>query len=170
MTDKNQDYKERHKEWRKISVTQLSNTNNILLTISAGLLAFCFDKELFKKIHLDTTQGIYWTHFFYVAAIISLALSMAFGIGVLFSRLYDFRISRHLSLTRKRLYTKKQELLPDHDLGDINMCDRLTGIFQVLFIKLPFITKTDIDNFQSGGELTTKFNSLRRLSKILGSA
>jgi len=170
MTEKNQDYKERYKEWREISVTQLSTTNNILLTISAGLLAFCFDKEIFKKITIDTTQSICWTHFFYAASIISLAISMTFGIGVLFTRLYDFRISRHLALTRKRLYSKKQALLPDNDLGDINWCDRINGIFQILFIKLPFITKTEIDSFESGRQLTTNFNKLRRLSNILGSA
>lgn len=170
MTDKNQDYKERYKEWREISVTQLSATNNILLTISAGLLAFCFDKELFKKIHIDTTQSICWANLFYVASIITLALSMTFGIGVLISRLYDFRISRHLALTRKRLYTKRQRLLPDNDLGNIEMWDRIVGIFQVLFVKLPFISKTDIDNFQTDGKLITNFNTLRRLSNVLGSA
>jgi hypothetical protein len=170
MTEKNQDYTERYKEWREISVTQLSATNNILLTISVGLLAFSFNKEEFNKIHFDTAQSICWTHFFYVASIISLALSMTFGIAVLFSRLYDFRISRHLALTRKRLYSKKQGLLPDDDLGEINMMDRLVGISKVLFIKLPFVTKTQIDNYQSGGQLTTDFNSLRRLANVLGAA
>ena len=45
MKDELQDYKDRHIFWTETSVTQLSNVNNLLLTISTGFLAFCFDKR-----------------------------------------------------------------------------------------------------------------------------
>jgi hypothetical protein len=170
MTDKLQEYKERHKQWTEVSLEQLSTTNNLLLTISSGLLAFCFDKDLFKQIHIDTSQSIKWTQFFYVASIATLACSIALGIGVLFSRLYDFKISRHIAQTRKRVYAKHNQMLPANDLDTPTTGDRIKAMFRIVFSQLPFINKSDVDSYQSGGQLTNNFNDLRRLSNILGSA
>jgi hypothetical protein len=170
MTDKIQEYTGRHRVWADISVTQLSTTNNLLLTISAGLLAFCFDKDTFRQIHIKFSESINWTQFFYISSIVVLAFSITFGICVLVTRLYDFRISRHLALTRKRVYAKSSKPLPDNDLGGYSAGGRVKALFNVLFCRLPFISKIAVDNFEPGGQLTTDFNSLRRLSKVLGSA
>lgn len=171
MADKLQDYKDRHKDWTDISLSQLSTTNNLLITISTGLLVYCFDKETFRKIIINTSQSIIWSHFFYVASIGALTISIAYGIGVLFSRLYDFRISRHITLVRKRVFEDHAEAtLPDDDLGEFNFCHRIVAIFQIIFIKLPFINKTDLIDYKTGGQVTKDFNKLRRISKILGLA
>ena len=61
MIDKEKlnEYKQRHKEWRDISVTQLSNTNNILLTLSSGLLAFYLVNSKTLHFHLDFSENIF---------------------------------------------------------------------------------------------------------------
>ncbi len=50
MEDKINEYKERHKNWRDISIIQSSNANNILLTLSAGLSVLWFDAKNFTNI------------------------------------------------------------------------------------------------------------------------
>lgn len=176
MTDKLQEYKNRQKEWRDISVTQLSNTNNILLTLSSGLLAFCIDKEKAFKFHIDLSQRVDWLATTYWISIFLLGLSIAYGIGVLFSRLYDFRISRHIALTRQRFYkvyetddTHKKELSYD-DLGDFSCTDRIIALGQILFCKLPFITLDEIKKITDQKKFDEKFERLRRTADILGTA
>lgn len=150
MTDKLQELKSRQKEWRDISVTQLSNTNNILLTLSSGLLAFCIEKGKANKFYIDFSQSINWLATTYWVSIFFLGLSITFGIGVLLTRLYDFRISRHIALTRQRFYrvyeraNKHKKELPYDDLGDFSWNDRIHALGQILFCKLPFITLGEI--------------------------
>lgn len=169
--DKLNEYKQRQKEWREISITQLSNTNNILLTISAGLMAFSFDKNKITNIYLDLNHDISWVKATYVIAILLLAISMCYGISVLISRLYDFRISRHIALTRQRVYEHQDgKTLKDDDLGEFGFCDRICAFCQVVFCKLPFIKIDETKKAQYGQTLNDSFMKLRKLSRILGTA
>lgn len=182
------EYKQRHKEWRDISVTQLSNVNNILITLSTGLLALGLKSE--KGNDISCPEKI---------SFILLAISICYGIAVLFSRLYDFRISRHITLTRQRFYKEqrkedkedkdrllspwlrgnyevidknkedKDRLLPDNNLGKFNYCDRIITFLQILMCKIDFINKDDIET-KPITEIKSRFNSLRKKSKILGEA
>lgn len=165
--DKLSDYKQRQREWRDISVTQLSNTNNILLTLSAGLLAFCFDKSQITQIHFSSNGDFSWFVTTYVLAISFLGISMFYGLSVLFSRLYDFRISRHLALSRQRFHPKT---FSDSDLGEVNFCHRINALSKVLFFKIPFLTSDEIKKIKNETELRDKFDKLRGTAKILGSA
>ena len=109
MSDKLQEYKNRQREWRDISVTQLSNTNNILLTLASGLFIFGIEKSELCIIYIDFSFGIDWLVATFWSSIFLLGLSILYGVGVLLCRLYDFRISRHIALTRQRFLsiTKK---------------------------------------------------------------
>ena len=86
------------------------------------------------------------------------------------SRLYDFRISRHIALTRKRVYKKHTEVLSESDLGAISSWDIISGQFNVMFKKIEFITIENVDSFEANKEsFNSKFNLLRRQSKVIGS-
>ena len=163
--EQNKEYTERQKDWRTISVTQLSNANNILLTLSTGLLAFCFEKPHVSKIYIDTRDDISYTNLSFISSIILLGLSIGYGIAVLFSRLCDFRISRQIALTRQRT----KIVLPDQDLGKFNSCDRIKIFMKVLFKELPFISKEEIAKMNDK-DLKAKFNELRKICHILGTA
>lgn len=163
-----EDYKQRQKDWAERSVTQLSNANNILITISAGLLAFCFEKNTFRSLYLSLDAKVDWALFFYVLSILLLVISIAYGLSVLLSRLYDFRISRHLALTRQRVFKLHSLSLPADDLGPVIFVDRITIIFQIFFVRLPFITKTELVSYSQGGQTEINFNSLRKYSNVLG--
>lgn len=172
------EYKQRHREWRDISVTQLSNTNNILLTLASGLLVFSFDKNKVLPIHLCSSNKIDWPVFTYAASVILMFFSIAYGIAVLVSRIYDFRISRNLALTRQRFYkndiqktirNKNSGTLPDNDLGKFYAFDRMRELKQIAFKEPLLISTKEIDEL-SKIDLKRKFQNLRRISKILGSA
>jgi len=169
-SDKLQEFKNRQKEWRDISVTQLSNTNNILLTLSSGLLAFCIEKEKAFKFRIDLCKEIDWLATTYWVFIFLLGLSITYGIGVLLSRLYDFKISRHIALTRQRFYEKHELGLSYEDLEDSSCNDRMCVLIQILFCKLPFITRKEIENIVDQEKVKDKFKRLRTMANILGKA
>ena len=167
--DKLNDYKQRHSEWQNISVTQLSNTNNILLTLSSGLLVYYFNKSTIIHIHVDikNIDNIVTT---YAISMVLLFLSMTYGIAVLISRLYDFRISRHIALTRQRMYEKNTKMLSDDDFEEFNFCDRIKALVKVIFCKLPFIKLDEIKKLEDEVNLKKNFKKLIRIYTILGSS
>lgn len=160
------EYKQRHKEWRDISVTQLSNVNNIFITLSTGLLAFII-KNRTEDIYFVFCGCIDWSDASFVIAVILMCISIICGIGVLFSRLYDFRISRHLALTRQRFYDKQIKVFKDKDYEEhkkkekYTFCDRLDALKKINRINISQEDETD---------MRKKFNELKERSYILGEA
>lgn len=175
MTDKLQELKQRQKEWRDITVTQLSNTNNILITLASGLFVFCIGNAKTPTFHIEFSQSIDWLAATYWASIFLLGLSIAFGICVLLTRLYDFRISRHIALTRQRFYrayekntNNNKKELPYDDLGDFSCIDRVSVLVQILFCKLPCLTPDRLEKRQNGRRFkpsNSKFYTLTAMDK-----
>lgn len=173
MTDKLQEYKERQKDWRDISISQLATANNILLTLASGLIVFCIDKKKVNaSIHFDFTQTINWQLLTYWISILLLGLSIFYGLCVLLIRLYDFRITRHISLTRQRFYKVNQENankeLPYTDFGKFKIKDRIKAIFKITFCELPFINPEDAKKINGNDNLLKNFQYLRKTADILG--
>lgn len=161
-------YDNRMKEWYKISVTQISNTNTIIFTLASGLLIFCIDKKPNEKIYFELLTPLNWKIVFYLTSISLLSISIIFGVGVLFARLYDFKITRQIVLTRKRVYEKYKKKLPNNDFDDEECTDRIKALFTLIFSKFKFIPKNKISNDLEG--VKAEFEGLRRLSQIMGSA
>jgi hypothetical protein len=167
------EYQQRQKEWRDISTNQFSVTNNILITLSAGYLALAFDKAKLEGLSIKLQAKIDWPLVFYLSTLLLIIASIIIGVSVMFSRLYDARLSRYIALTRQRFYKKYKKGLPDSEseLGPIHFWDRLKSLCSVLFMKLDFMTKEDIDNFNSSEKsFKERFNKLRRQARILGTA
>lgn len=158
-SDKLNEYKQRHKEWRDISVAQLSNVNNIFITLSTGLLALglssCENKNNFTCMEK--------------ISFILLTISTCYGIAVLFSRIFDFRISRHLALTRQRFYYKHEVKLPDEYLGKSDYTDRIEAFWKIIFREIDFINKDEIET-KPTQDTKNRFNKLRKKADILGNA
>lgn len=173
MVDKLQEYKDRQKEYRNISILQLSTVNNVLLTLSSGLFVFCIDKKKTTEIHFNFCHSINWQVTTYWSSVLILGASIFFGLGVLFSRLYDFRISRHISLTRLRFYKEHKDAdkkeLPYNDFGKFKTSDRVLALFNCIFCELPFINSDNAKNILENDKLKTDFQNLRRTADILGS-
>jgi hypothetical protein len=144
--DKYKEYSERHKEWSNMAVNQLSVTNNLLFTLASGFFVFCVEQKKYKNLHFGLSN-FSAEYTFYMLAITCIVISIFCGTIVIFTRLYDFRISRHIALARKR---ESKE----------NKCSSLCNI---LFGTLIFVKDEEVRT-----EKVKKLNVLRRLAHILG--
>src|SRR5690606_16054713 len=164
-TDKLNEYKQRYKEWRDISVTQLSNVNNILITLSTGFLIFAVEnkKSDFSFSCITLNNVLFGT------SIVFMCFSVGYGIVVLFSRLYDFRISRHLALCRQRFYNTHKHALPDNYLGKSDYTDRIKVFWGTILRKIDFINQEEIKTGRNQS-IKDRFNKLREKADVLGKA
>lgn len=170
MNDKLAEYTQRHKEWRDISTTQLSAANNILVTISSGYLILIFEKARLSEFHIDINSNIDWGISIYFVSVLLTIFAIFLGVLVMINRLYDFRISRHIALTRKRIYKKYSEKLPESSLGIISKWNILNEQLNIIFKKIDFISLDEIESFKANKvAFENKFNRLRRQSKVIGS-
>jgi len=165
MGDELNNYIERHRTWQNNTINQLSFANNFLLTISIGFLAYVFREE--KNI-----QTLFDKSIFNLLTLICVILAIYEGILVIISRLYDFRISRHISLVRKRFYNKMRnemvKTLPHSDFPKPNLCVRVNAIRKIIFCKVEFLTQREILKLKEKKLNMERFNSLRELSNTLG--
>jgi hypothetical protein len=171
--NKIEDYKNRYKEWRDLSVNQLSNVNNVFTSLSIGFLALIFKPKLFIDLTISVPDAELKPTILCFSLLI-LVLSILFGLFVLLTRLNDFRISRHLALTRQRtlcFYESKKGLLPNNrnDDNDFNFCDRLKAFCKIIFCRIEFVTREDIEK-KEVSIVKKKFERLQKLSDILGIA
>lgn len=169
MTDKLEEYRQLQKEWRDISTAQLSIANNILITISSGYLALIFDKNEIRKIKINTSNDFDWSLIFYCGSIFLTLIAILLGLLVLLNRLYDFRISRHIALTRKRFLEKHKEPIEPSSIGEISFFDILVEQKNLFFKNIDFIPVEEIEKFKENkNQFTKRFNRLRRQAKVFG--
>jgi hypothetical protein len=171
MTEKLLEYKKRHIRWQNFTITQLGYTNNIIFTISIGFLAFAFDKDFLTTFSTSQESAFSWEMFFYLSTIFCLLLSIGFGIATSLSRLYDFRITRHIALTRQIYceYCDNENCsLPDYDFPNPKFKELLGVYFKIIFRELKFLSIKETRKLRKQPDLIKKFNHLRRLSHTLG--
>lgn len=152
-----------HSAWRDIAVTQLSNANNTILGFSTGFIVFCLDKCDTIRFNLNFSSEFEKSKLFFGFCLLSLLFSIFYGISVLVSRLYDFKITRHVTLTRLR----SDKSLEYNEFEKTNMSDRIGALFQVFYKDFKFIPKDVAKNLKAKDD---KFESLRKLSFVLGEA
>jgi hypothetical protein len=157
------DIRQSHSAWRDIAVAQLSNANNTILGFSTGFIVFCLDKCDTIRFNLNIYSEFEKSKLFFGLCLLSLLFSIFYGISVLVSRLYDFRITRHVTLTRLR----SVESLEYSEFEKTNMCDRIGALFQVFCKDFKFIPKDVAKDLKAKDG---KFESLRKLSFVLGEA
>lgn len=179
MTETENSYIERHRHWQDQAINQLSTANNFMLTISIGLLAFCFDKNVFVEMEFCICAcKIDWSLTLHFFALLFLTVAIMYGMAVLITRLYDFRITRNLTLTRQRFYKENEKritdenpkaaLLPAADFSYPGFRKRMKAIFKVIFVEIDLLTKTESLEVKTNEYTLNKFNSLREFSFTLG--
>ena len=171
MDDKLNEYKERHVRWQDITLTQLGYTNNIILTLTIGFLAFAFDKEFLSTFSCAKDSIFSLKMCFYILTILSIIISIAYGVMTSLSRLYDFRITRHIDLTRQRFYDDCKNIpkaLPAYDFPKPIFKLRFKTLCHVLFRQIDFIDKKEIKDLLKNQQTKKNFNELRRTANTLG--
>ena len=100
--DKLEEYKERHLRWQQTTITQMGFVNNMLIALAIGFLAVTFKNNQFVGTKLWNNGEFDWDLVFNGLVLISLFLSVCHGILTALSRLYDFRITRNITLNNPK--------------------------------------------------------------------
>lgn len=178
------EYSERHRFWTDLAVKQTTFSSNILLTISIAVFGYFFVNRgaVYKVLVLDFTLPINWSVSIFIAGTLFIFFSMLFGLSVSFTRLYDFRLTRHILLTRKRAM-KEYYRLPDGKLRKENLYHSFIGFLCIVFkfdnykIKKGEVSVKKTENSHNNAppfnlhpskELRKKFNYLRNRSDSFG--
>lgn len=100
------EYRKRFIRWQQLTQTQLSNTNNLILTFALGFLGFALSKT---GLRIPTCCCLFFpTVFGYLLLLISLLT----GLLLTINRLYDFRNTKDIvKLKRDRFKNKNDETL-----------------------------------------------------------
>lgn len=177
-------YSERHRFWADQAVKQTTFSNNILLTISIAVLGYFFVNRgvIYKILVFDFALPIDWPAALFVVGTLLILSSILFGLFVSFSRLYDFRLTRHILLTRRRAM-KECYLLPDDELPEESLRQSFIGFWGIIFkfgkyslkkaeLKIENSSTSDCNgppfNLHPSKELREKFNYLRSRSDSFG--
>ncbi|AIN75176.1 hypothetical protein O8E88_002296 [Flavobacterium psychrophilum] len=166
MSNKEKDFEQLHSDWRNISINQLSFTNNLILTFSSGFFIYIFSDKKIPDFHINTNENFVYTKFAFAFCIIFLLLSIIYGIAILFTRLYDFRITRNILFARSRTNNQLEYI----DFSEFTFNERVSALWKILFKKLPFLTREDAKKSINDKEFIKKFEELLKLSKILGTS
>ena len=172
--DKLQEYINRNNFWTEKTITQIGYSINLFTTTGIALLGYIIiHRDELPHLSFSYDAEFSWILTLFVLGTISIVFSIGFGFASVLSRLFDFRITRHLALTRKRFLTKNKEkvLSENRDLGliDSKIIDisneRKYPIFKKHILgKFEFITENDFNE----SRVIDKFEKLRKESKILG--
>jgi len=165
------DYKERYIRWQGISLTQLGYTNNILLSLTIGFLAIAFDKDYLNTLSFSKDSFFNLKMCFYFLTILFLLLSIVYGVLTSLSRLYDFKITQQIVLTRQRFYDEyknQPKALPNYNFQRPKFKLRFKTLCFVLFHPINYIDKKEIKNFLNNEQSLKNFNKLRRIANTLG--
>lgn len=171
MDEKLNEYKERDVRWQDLALTQLGYTNNLILTLMIGFLAFAFDKEFLSTFSCSKNSIYSLKMCFYILTILSVIISIGCGVMTSLSRLYDFRITRHIVLTRQRFYCEcknSPKALPAYDFPKPKFKLRFKTLCHVLFRQIDFIEKKEIKDLLNNKQSKKNFNKLRRTANTLG--
>lgn len=167
VTNKLNEYIDRSNFWTEKAISQFGYSINLFTTLGIGLFSYLITtREKFPKLKIIRCGDIDWIFVLYFSASILTFISIVLGFLSILSRLYDFRISRHLSLNRKRHLSrnKSNEGLINSKITDISN-EKKFGIFiKNVFGKIDFITESDFEQ----KHVEKKFEQLRKESKILG--
>lgn len=166
--EKLQEYQQRYHFWTDKQISQLSFQNNIFLIIGISILGFFWNERngIFIELSTDASLSADLGNVFFNIGIILLSYSIATGLFLAVSRLYDLRITSNILLTRKQALKDDLSII-DEDLSSKNPFETIKS-FWIVFRSYDrhALSRDEInadnDSFQQ------KFTTLRQLSKDMG--
>lgn len=148
------EYRARENKWAEKSLEQLSFLNNLMCGIGIGFITLMANKE---------------NVLFYKWPIMVISISVIFGIWCALNRLRDFRITRHINTTRRRVYEFSGQTLNGSIPDDHNILEAIKVLFPLEYHP---ITKDQCkeyaDNTSSRKAVNDNFMQLRLISRLFG--
>ncbi len=149
------EYRVRENKWAEKSLEQLSFLNNLMCGIGIGFITLMANNKE--------------NALFYKWPIMVISISVIFGIWCALNRLRDFRITRHIDTTRRRVYEFLGQTLNGSISDDHNILEAIKVLFPLAYDP---ITKDQCkeyaDNTSSKEAVNNNFIKLRRISHLFG--
>jgi len=162
-----EEYSNRGNFWTEKAIKQFGYSLNLFTTIGIAVISYLIiNRDKFPEFEYIKDGDINYRLVFYYSSLILVFFSILFGFISILSRLYDFRITRHLALTRKRYLSrlKSKDGLISSKITDISKENYCKILRKCLFGKIVFINE---NHFQNNTVVST-FETLRKNSKVLG--
>ena len=162
-----QEYSNRHTNWTQYTLTQFGYSINLFTTICIGFIGYLISQRNdYSEIILSFNSNIHWDFFFYIVTIVFVFLSILLGFTSILSRLYDLRLTRHITRIRKKVLKDKDEMLNNEIIDSDNLKLKFFVTFlKILFCEIEFVKEKDFKNLDS---LKLKFIHIREVSVLLG--
>jgi hypothetical protein len=159
--DKTKRYEERHRFWTDKAFSQLSLSIELLFTLSVAVLGFVLDKaDNYNDFCWCSSNCIFsWKMTAFFISISSIVVSLTFGLLGMISRNLDLRITRHITLLRKKNHAN---IKGETSLTDSCFC--FFGLMRIFFCGYQNIEHGEYGN----SDFMTRFNKLRWTAKCLG--
>lgn len=172
MSDqKTKEYHERTKRWANTTSSQLSFHNNLFLTLNIAFLSLAYNEEKLQNTTFSSSS-VDWSLSLYSASLCFVVLSILAGLIVSFSRLYDFRITKAINLTRKRVYKYSQKMLSEGTPEKLSLGKRTHLMFKVIakddYPRITIEQCKNLEKAEQKAELNENFKQLRTISYNLG--
>lgn len=164
MDEKLNELKDCHKRWQDISINQFGYVNNWFISIGIAFITFAFDKASLSKISFSEYSEFDWN----IATLILVVISIVYGLISALSRLYDFRLTRHITLTKQRFYESNEDNLENYEFSKPSFCEKIEALEFILFKDLLFLSRSESKNILKQIELEERMKTLRKTSNALG--
>lgn len=163
-----QKYEDRYTRWADITLSQLSFYNNLLLTLGVAFLSFAYQD--LKPLNLECSiKNIDWPLTLYVFSFIVVMLSIFTGSMASMSRLYDFRITSHVNLIRRRVFEHSNIKLNGKTPEKFSFWKNLYLPYKLFCKDYTKITLEQCEDWEKNkNKLDASFVELRTLSHNLG--
>lgn len=170
MSAKQAEYNRRYEYWSEKAITQLGYSLHLFTTIGITSLGYLISiRKEFPKLVFNCNLDFDFNLFFYFSSILLILTSIVYGFISILSRLYDFRLTRHLALSRKR-FLKRSKEREDNGLILDKIINEPRGknwkyFKKIICKKINFINENDIIE---KSRFLRKFKKIQIYSKVLG--
>lgn len=162
------EYIDRSRFWSEKALTQLGFSINLMTTIGIGIFSFLISsKEKFLLNPIFSTIDKCWSQVIFNISFILIFFSILLGFVSILARLNDFRISRHLSLIRKKYLSKmkNENGFIKTDNNRIRKPRLINSFFKNILGNTKFISEDDLNSREI---LQAKFIDLQNQATVLG--
>ncbi len=158
--------KENHIFWEDKALTQLGFTTNLFTTIGIAILGYFVSirKDL-PTLYFCSNAEIHWGLCLYVLSSVLIAISVFYGIFCITSRLWDFRLTRHLALYRKKFFNDKTEDVDAEIVIDVSNIKKIKNFFKIICKDIDFIKENEIKQKEV---FIHKYKKIKEYTEALG--
>lgn len=159
------DYTERNIRWTDKAISQLGNSINLFTTLGISFLIYLVTNNAkIPKYDFNGEFSLLLTIYF--ISLLLIFFSVFFGFISILSRLYDFRLTRHLTYIRMKYYKLNGNTkdLSNDLIIDISNENRIKIFYKTVIRSTNLISQKELES----DLIKSRFEELRKNANVLG--